>query len=83
MLQREVQKLRAQVEAAEAGTLLDFEQMLVVVDQDLVQRLLASATPLEGDVGQGFHVRIDAAAGRVRERSGARPPGRRGEPRRA
>jgi hypothetical protein len=61
VLQREVQKLRAQVDAAEAGTLLDFEQMLVVVDQDLVQRLLASATPLEGDVGQGFHVRIDAA----------------------
>jgi hypothetical protein len=61
VLQREVQKLRAQVEAAEAGTLLDFEQMLVVVDQELVQRLLTSATPLEGDVGQGFHVRIDAA----------------------
>jgi hypothetical protein len=61
VLQREVQKLRAQVETAEAGTLLDFEQMLVVVDQGLVQRLLESATPLEGDVGQGFHVRIDAA----------------------
>ena len=61
VLEREVQKLRVQVEAAEAGTLLDFEQVLVVVDQDLVQRLLASATPLEGDVGQGFHVRIDTA----------------------
>jgi hypothetical protein len=60
VLQRQVQKLRVQVEAAEAGTLLDFEEILVVVDQDLVQRLLASATPLEGDV-QGFHVRIDAA----------------------
>jgi len=60
VLQREVQKLRAQVEAAESGTLLDFDQMLVVVDQELVQRLLASATPLEGDV-EGFHVRIDTA----------------------
>jgi hypothetical protein len=61
VLQREVQKLREQVAAAEAGTLLDFEQMLVVVDQDLVQRLLASAMPLEGDAGQGFRVRIDTA----------------------
>ena len=60
VLQREVQKLRVQVAAAEAGTLLDFEQMLVVVDQQLIQQLLASATPLEGDV-QSFHVRIDAA----------------------
>jgi hypothetical protein len=61
VLQREVQKLHAQVAAAEAGTLLDFEQMLVVVDQELVQRLLASATPMEGELAEGFHVRIDAA----------------------
>jgi len=60
VLQREVQKLRVQVAAAEAGKLLDFEQVLVVVDQGLVQQLIAGATPLEGDV-QSFHVRIDAA----------------------
>jgi hypothetical protein len=62
VLRLEVEKLRAQVTAAEAGKLLDFEQLLVVVDQKLVQQLLASAIPAEGDVGGGFHVAIDAAS---------------------
>jgi hypothetical protein len=62
VLRLEVEKLRAQVTAAEAGKLLAFDQLLVVVDQKLVQQLLASAIPVEGDVGGGFHVAIDAAA---------------------
>ncbi len=62
VLRLEVEKLRAQVAAAEKGTLLDFEELLVVVDQKLVQQLLASAIPVEGDVGGGFHVAIDAAS---------------------
>ncbi len=60
-LRREVAELRTLVAAAEEGKLLDFAQMLVVVDQDLVQQLLASVVPLEGDVGDGFHLRIDSA----------------------
>lgn len=60
-LRREVAELRTLVAAAEGGTLLDFAQMLVVVDQDLVQQLLASVVPLEGDVGDGFHLRVDSA----------------------
>lgn len=47
--------------AAENGTLLDFKGVLIVVDQALVQDLLRAATPLEADVGKGFHVRIDSA----------------------
>ena len=61
VLRLEVEKLRSQVADAEAGTLLDFHELLVVVDQKLVQQLLASAIPVEGDVGGGFHVAIDAA----------------------
>jgi hypothetical protein len=62
VLRLEVEKLRAQVAAAEAGTLLDFDELLVVVDQKLVQQLLASAIPVEGEVGGGFHVAIDGAS---------------------
>jgi hypothetical protein len=47
--------------AAEKGTLLDFRGILIVVDQVLVQDLLRAATPLEADVGGGFHLKIDAA----------------------
>ncbi len=46
---------------AEAGTLLDFDGVLVVVDQMLIQDVLRAATPLEADVGKGFHVKIDTA----------------------
>ena len=35
--------------------------MLIVVDQVLVQDLLRAVTPLEADVGSGFHVKIDSA----------------------
>ena len=35
--------------------------MLIVVDQALVQDLLRAVTPLEADVGSGFHVKIDSA----------------------
>ena len=62
VLRRQVDELRRLVTAAENGVLLDYEQMLAVVDQDLVQQLLASVIPLEADVGEGFHVRIDSAS---------------------
>ena len=47
--------------AAENGTLLDFRGVLIIVDQVLVQDLLRAVTPLEADVGSGFHVKIDSA----------------------
>lgn len=61
LLLRQTRELEVLAAAAEAGSLVDFDQMLVVVDQRLVQELLAAVVPLEGDVGGGFHVRIDAA----------------------
>jgi hypothetical protein len=60
-LGRQLEGLRALVAEAERGSLFDFDQMLVVVDQRLVQELIASVVPLGGDVGEGFHVRIDTA----------------------
>ena len=60
-LRRQVEGLRILVAEAENGTLLDFPQMLVVVDQGLIEGLLASVVPLEGDVGDGFHLRVDSA----------------------
>jgi hypothetical protein len=60
-LRRQVEGLRHLVADAENGTLLDFPQMLVVVDQGLIEELLASVVPLEGDVGAGFRLRVDSA----------------------
>jgi len=61
LLSRQNQELVKLAAAAENGTLLDFKGMLIVVDQLLVQDLLRAVTPLEADVGHGFHVRIDSA----------------------
>jgi hypothetical protein len=61
LLSRQNQELVKLAAAAENGTLLDFKGVLIVVDQILVQDLLRAVTPLEADVGSGFHVRIDAA----------------------
>jgi hypothetical protein len=61
LLSRQSQELVKLAAAAENGTLLDFKGVLVVVDQVLVQDLLRAVTPLEADVGGGFHVRIDTA----------------------
>ena len=58
---RQNQELVKLTSAAENGTLLDFEGMLIVVDQALVQDLLRAVTPLEADVGSGFHVKIESA----------------------
>lgn len=61
VLTQQNQELENLVARAEKGRLLDFEQVLVVVDQHLVQDLVGAAVPLEGDIGHGFHVRIERA----------------------
>jgi hypothetical protein len=61
LLSRQNQELVGLVSAAENGTLLDFKGVLVAVDEALVRDLLRAVTPLEADVGNGFHVRIDSA----------------------
>jgi hypothetical protein len=61
LLVRQTQELGRLIAAAEQKSLFDFGGILVVVDQALVQELLRSIVPLEGDVGGGFHVRVDSA----------------------
>jgi hypothetical protein len=61
VLERQNRELQRLVSVAENGSLLSFDQVLVVVDQSLMQELLTAASPFEGDVGGGFHVRIDSA----------------------
>ncbi len=61
LLSRQNEELVKLALAAENGTLLDFKGVLIVVDQVLVQDLLRAVTPLEADVGSGFHVKIDSA----------------------
>ncbi len=61
LLSRQNQELAKLAAAAESGTLLDFKGVLIVVDQALVQDLVRAVTPLEADVGHGFHVKIDSA----------------------
>lgn len=60
VLAQQTVALRALVRAAEGGRLLDFRQVLVVVDQGLVRDLLRAALPIEGLVGS-FRVRIASA----------------------
>jgi hypothetical protein len=61
LLSRQNQELAKLASAAENGRLLDFKGLLIVVNEVLVQDLLHTVTPLDADVGNGFHVRIDAA----------------------
>ena len=61
LLTRQNQALIELTASAEKGTLLNFKDVLVVVDQSLVQDLLRAVTPMDADVGKGFHVRIDSA----------------------
>jgi hypothetical protein len=62
LLSRQNEELVKLTLAAEKGSLLDFKGVLIVVDQALVQDLIRAATPLEADVGSGFHVKIDSAS---------------------
>ena len=61
LLSRQNEELVKLATAAENGTLLDFRGVLIIVDQVLVQDLIRAVTPLEADVGSGFHVKIDSA----------------------
>jgi hypothetical protein len=58
---RRIQGVRTLIADAERGRLLDFPQLLVVVDQHLVQDLITSMTPFERDFGGLYHVRIHSA----------------------
>jgi len=61
VLARRIQGVRTLIADAERGKLLDFHELLVVVDQHLVQDLITSMTPFEREVGSFYRVRIDSA----------------------
>lgn len=60
VLQRQITAIESLLSAARTGSILPFEQVLVVIDQSLVQDIVTAVLPLEGDVG-GFHLRIEGA----------------------
>ncbi len=60
VLTRQIAALEQLVAAAEAGSLLPFGQMLLVVDQGLVQEVVSAVLPLEGEVGD-FKLRLESA----------------------
>jgi hypothetical protein len=61
VLARRTQGVRTLIADAERGKLLDFRELLVVVDQHLVQDLITSMSPFEREVGALYKVRIDSA----------------------
>jgi len=62
LLARRVKGLQETIARGRQGPLLDFEQVLVVVHQDLVRDLLAAATPFESTVRDHYRVRIESAS---------------------
>jgi hypothetical protein len=60
VLAQQTVALQTLVDAAERGALVNFTQVLVVVDQSLVQDVLRAAMPIVGPVG-GFQVRLESA----------------------
>src|SRR5215470_12779942 len=61
LLARRVKGLQDTIARGQQGPLLDFQQVLVVVHQDLVRSLLAAATPFEARIANRYDVRIDSA----------------------
>ena len=61
VLQRRTQALRRLAAAAEAGPLVPFESVLVVVTEKLVQELLAGAMPWDQVVSGRYRVRVTGA----------------------
>ncbi|MEO8358528.1 MAG: hypothetical protein ABI672_00740 [Vicinamibacteria bacterium] len=61
LLIKQNEELAKLADAAEKGTLLDFKNVMIVVDQVLVQDLLRAVTPMQADVGKGFHLVINSA----------------------
>lgn len=59
LLSRQNSALLELTRDAERGTLIDFKEILVVVDQSLVQDMLSAVTPMDAEIGGGFRVRVD------------------------
>lgn len=61
VLERQRKGLESLIAAASQGPLIPFDEVLVIVDEKLVQGLLASATPYERIVANRYRVRLDSA----------------------
>ena len=61
VLERQREGLRTLLAAAERGALLPFDSVLVAVDQELVQRLLGAALPIERVIAGKYRVRVSGA----------------------
>ncbi len=60
LLLRQIQALRELTQDGDRGTLLDFKGILIVVDETLVQDMLRTVSPLDAEIGGGFHVTVES-----------------------
>ncbi len=61
LLMRQLEGAQTLLARARKGPLVDFDKILVVVHEHLVQDLLQAATPFEGTVGDGLRIRVESA----------------------
>jgi hypothetical protein len=62
LLERQQQGLEGLIKAARAGRLLPFEEILVVVQEGLVQRLLEAALPFEQTIAGRYRIRVETVS---------------------
>jgi hypothetical protein len=60
VLERQQQGLKTLIAAAKEGRLIPFEQVLVVVSQELVQGLIEATLPYEQDLAERYRVRVES-----------------------
>lgn len=61
ILERRVKGAQSLLEATRKGKILDFNQVLVTVDQRLIGQLLAEATPYERVIDDKYRIRVNSA----------------------
>jgi hypothetical protein len=61
VLERRQQGLQTLIAAAQQGRLIPFDQVLVVVSQELVQGLIQATLPLEQVLAERYRVRVESA----------------------
>jgi hypothetical protein len=62
LLTRRVEGLKTLLARANEGSLLDFQQILVVVHQDVVRDLVRASTPFEKTIVDRYRIRVASAA---------------------
>jgi hypothetical protein len=62
LLTRRVEGLRQLLARASQGSLVDFDEVLVVVHQDVVRDLLRATTPYDETIAERYHVQVTSAS---------------------